>query len=256
MDVLTEQRAAAKKRILAAERAGGPQIADLWREAAQSTFPEQAHAVAIQFAEQHYPQELNALLTIPGIGPRTATYLLATLMPAERFLEIGPNGGNQTARNLRRYVGLCPHQEQSGDMDKPQYIIRRRGNAQLRGLLFIATLSQMDKDTPIGDYYRRQIARGKPKRQGLVATSALLLRIAHTMMLTKELYRGTVVKPARPDHLVTQSDAARQMGLSRQRVSQLIKQGTLEAQIWEGRLHIVSASIKQAAGRKAGRPTP
>ena len=70
----------------------------------------------------------------------------------------------------------------------------------------------------MGDYYRRQIARGKPKRQGLVATSALLLRIAHTMMLTKELYRGTVVKPAPPNHLVTQSDAARQMGLSRQRV--------------------------------------
>ncbi len=135
VDQLVKARAAAKSRIKMATRVGSTDIVSVWQEVSQSDLPKRSLDAAVIYSKQHYPQELNALLTIPGIGPRTATYLLATLMPAERFLERGHDGTDKTVRNLKRYVGLYPRKEQSGVTNKRAFLVRR-GNPRLRALLY------------------------------------------------------------------------------------------------------------------------
>lgn len=111
------------------------------------------------------------LTSVPGIGPLTATALVAAVDDASSF---------QRARDLGAWFGLVPRQRTTGG--KPRLLgISRRGNTYLR-TLFIhgarAALPWLVKhQTRLGHWLRSLLARSH-RNVAVVALANKLVRIA------------------------------------------------------------------------------
>jgi transposase len=119
------------------------------------------------------------LVTIPGVGPMTATALRAAIDDGSAFTR---------ARDLPAWLGLVPKQHTTGG--KPRLLgISRRGNAYLRQLFIHgarAAMPSMSKaENPTGMWLRGLLARAHPNVV-VVALAAKLARIAWAT-----LQRGT-----------------------------------------------------------------
>lgn len=160
VDRLTQLRTAAKQRVGIAGITGNANMVEIWQEFAQSNAAERAAASVVGIAQQQFPREMELLVSIPGIGPKTAAFLCAALLPIERFQQTSIRRGreyNDTYRNLRRYAGLYPKVEQSGKMSKAEYL-SRRGSPALRGTLYLCSMSLVRGETTFSRYYERQKA--------------------------------------------------------------------------------------------------
>lgn len=69
--------------------------------------------------------QITRLMTIPGVGPRTAEVLVATIDDPHRF---------KNARQVSSYIGMIPKQYQSGETDRNGRITKR-GSRLLRTML-------------------------------------------------------------------------------------------------------------------------
>jgi transposase len=255
VDQLTEQRSAAKQRTTTAGRVGNYDVAELWREIADSKAPEKAMDAAEAYAQKEFGKELELLLTIPRIGRRTATYLLAQLMPIERFTE-EKKSRDRSIKNIKRYIGMYPKVSQSGEVSEKARMAKS-GNPRVRGMLFVTTLGETVSDSIVGRHFKRLVERGMPKKKAIVAASAKLQKIAYAVLSKSQPYNdplaapkpqcGHIAKEAMPHHLVTQSEAARIIGTSRQRVGQVIAKGLLATEIFNG----VEAVFRDSAERYA-----
>jgi transposase len=106
--------------------------AELWRGRLGRTLDEYAHVneqlaavEAMLDAIGRRNRSVQLLLTIPGVGPRTAEAVAAYLDDPHRFA---------SGKEVSAYAGLVPRQFQSGECDR-RGRITRRGPALLRKLL-------------------------------------------------------------------------------------------------------------------------
>ena len=113
----------------------------------------------------------HRLVSIPGVGPMTATALRAAIDDGSAFA---------SARDLPAWLGLVPRQHTTGG--KPKLLgISKRGNAYLRGLFIhgaraaLASLSKVEDAT--GRWLRGLLARAH-YNVVVVALAAKLARIA------------------------------------------------------------------------------
>ncbi len=121
------------------------------------------------------------LLSIPGIGPKSAIQLLA-------FLSLLPP--QLTKRQWVACAGLDPAPKDSGQSHKPRHI-SRRGSPRLRRALFMPALVAMRFNPPLREYYQRQAVKGK---KPLVVLSALMVKLLHiiwAMWHNDQLYDPT-----------------------------------------------------------------
>lgn len=133
--------------------------------------------------------------SITGIGIWTATCLLLELGDVSRFA---------SCRQLIAWSGLDSHDDHSGDG-----IIRRgiskRGNAHVRGLLYMPTVSATSCNPVIKDFYQRLCGRGKRHDVAIVAAMAKILRIAYSVLV-----RGVNFDPAYETNRAERNRLARQ----------------------------------------------
>ena len=148
--------ASLKRRVAALER----EKKDLEAELEQETKDSQA-------------QELELLLSIPGVGVRTACLLLAELGDVGRFAD---------ARKLVAFAGLTPTQFESGTSVLRRSSISRLGSNHLRRILYMPCLSAVRFDPIIKGFFERLVARGKHKKAALVACMAKLLKIVYGVL--------------------------------------------------------------------------
>lgn len=112
----------------------------------------------------------HLLQSVPGLGPRTSSVLLASL----------PELGTGSGHALAALVGLAPFNVDSG-----QWRGRRTtwgGRADVRAALYMATLVATRCNPVCRAFYRRLLTAGKPKKVALVATMHKLLLILHAMV--------------------------------------------------------------------------
>ena len=110
------------------------------------------------------------LQSVPGVGPRTASVLLASL----------PELGTGSARSLAALVGVAPLNADSG-----QHRGRRRtwgGRADVRAALYMAALVATRCNPVLRAFYRRLLHAGKTKKVALIATMHKLLTVLHAMI--------------------------------------------------------------------------
>jgi transposase len=121
-------------------------------------------------ADPVWKQKAEVLRSAKGVGP----VLLFTLL--SRLPELGTLSHNQIAK----LVGVAPLADQSGPKDKPRHCWG--GRADVRAVLFMATLSAKRWNPTIKAFYERLLAKGKPKKVALTACMHKLLTILNAMV--------------------------------------------------------------------------
>lgn len=132
-----------------------------------------------QLATTHYGQLMEALQTVPGIGPKTAIMFLILTDGFTRF---------QSARQLASYAGICPRVWQSGSSIQGRGAICKLGAAQLRKLLYMCSWTAKCCNPACRSLYQRMAAKGKPERVIKVAIAHKLLRQAFAVGRKQESF--------------------------------------------------------------------
>ena len=130
---------------------------------------------------------VQLLMTIPGVGLRTAETVVAHLDDPARFHNIKAVGA---------YLGLVPCQDQSAKTNRLGHITRE-GPALVRRMLCEASWQAVRRSPTTRRYYKR-IQRGKKDRKkiAIVATAHYLARVMLSMLQSGEAWRETEVKQA------------------------------------------------------------
>jgi transposase len=114
---------------------------------------------------------LDLVLSVPGLGPRTALALLV------RMPELGSLSREQAAS----LAGLAPFDDRSGKRIGQQHI--QGGRGRLRRSLYAAALPAALKWNPaLVSLYQRLTAAGKSHKQAIVACARKLLIFANTVL--------------------------------------------------------------------------
>ena len=129
------------------------------------------------------------LMTIPGIGPITATALLALAPPAEGFAR---------GRDFAAWLGLTPRQHSTGGKERLG-AISKMGERTLRRLLIIGSsavvLQASKRGAPRGSWLEQMLAR-KPRMLVTVALANKTARIIWAVLMKGEDYRAPVAAAA------------------------------------------------------------
>jgi transposase len=126
-------------------------------------------------------QRVALLQTIPGVGPRLAEVVVATLDDPKRF---------QSGKQVGAYAGLTPRQFESGAMSR-QGRISGRGNKLLRALLVEVSWLMQRFNPHLRAIFERVCRGSKTRRKiAVVATARRLLVICWAMLRDGAAWRA------------------------------------------------------------------
>jgi transposase len=123
----------------------------------------------LELVKQDQQHQLTLLQTIPGIGLKTALFLIVVTDSFKKF---------DRASQLCSYVGITPTIRESGSSVRGRSKISKVGNKKLRNLLFLAAFSACKYNKACQTLYNRIVAKGKSKKLALIAVANKLLRQA------------------------------------------------------------------------------
>ena len=134
-------------------------------------------------------QVARRLMTIPGIGPITATAIAALAPPVETF---------KRGRDFAAWVGLTPLQRSTGGKQR-RGATSKMGERTIRRLLIIgasAVVRQaVRRGAPQGSWLARKLAR-KPRMLISVALANKMARIAWALLAKGDVYKAPVAVAA------------------------------------------------------------
>jgi len=135
--------------------------------------------VSEEIEERLHPfqEAAGRLMTVPGIGPRTAELVLAEV---GTDMSVFPGAGH-----LASWAGLCPGQDESAG--KRRSGRTRKGNPWLRSGLVEAAQSAGRTKTYLGEQYHRIAAR-RGKRRAAVAVAHSLIVIVYYILASERSY--------------------------------------------------------------------
>lgn len=144
--------------------------ADIARLKARRT-AEMARLLAAIRSHDDLGRRLNLVLSVPGIGERTALALIVRM----------PELGRISREEAAALAGLAPFDQDSGTHKGQRHIAGGRG--RLRRSLFAAALPAAFRWNPaLIAFYERLLARGKTHKAALTACARKLLIYANTVV--------------------------------------------------------------------------
>jgi len=126
-------------------------------------------------------RQYELLLTIPGIGPQTATSLIAQTDAFYRF---------STPRELACHAGVAPFERLSGSSIRGRSRVSKHANKQLKNLLHLAAMAATNTPGEMKDYYQRKVAEGKNGMLVLNAVRNKLIHRAYAVIKNNRPYIG------------------------------------------------------------------
>lgn len=147
---------------------------------------EQIKQLDIEIAKRARKEEIaRRLMTVPGIGPITATALMALAPEPENF---------RRGRDFAAWLGLTPLQRSTGGKQKLGQI-SRMGERTLRRLLIIGASAVVQqarrRGAPQGTWLGRMLAR-KPPMLVAVALANKIARTVWALMANGGVYKAPV----------------------------------------------------------------
>lgn len=112
----------------------------------------------------------DLLRSVPGIGPITASTLIADL----------PELGHLDRRKIAALVGVAPINRDSGTLRGRRMIAG--GRAPVRHVLYMATLSAIRHNPIIAAFYQRFVTAGRPGKVAVIAAMRKLLVILNAIL--------------------------------------------------------------------------
>ena len=123
---------------------------------------------------------VRLLQTIPGVGPRAAEVIVASLDDPRRF---------KTRRQVAAYAGLTPRRHQSGEMDRSGRI-SKRGNRLLRGMLCQSAWAAVRYNLRLRQTFVRIAGvTQQRKKKAIVAVMRKILTMAWAMLRDGAAYQ-------------------------------------------------------------------
>lgn len=123
----------------------------------------------LELVKQDQQQQLTLLKSIPGMGTKTALFLIVVTDGFKKF---------ESASQLCSYVGITPTIRESGSSVRGRSRISKVGNKKLRSLLFLCAFSACKHNKACREIYERIVAKGKSKKLALIAVANKLLKQA------------------------------------------------------------------------------
>lgn len=123
----------------------------------------------LELVKSEQQEQLTLLRSIPGIGTKTALFLIVLTDGFNKF---------DNAKQLCSYVGITPTIRESGSSVRGRSRISKIGNRKLRNLLFLCAFSACKHNKACKELYERIVAKGKSKKLALIAVANKLLKQA------------------------------------------------------------------------------
>ena len=117
--------------------------------------------------KEYQGEMLTRLCSIPGIGKKTAMFLIV-LTDAFRSFE--------NSKQLCAYLGLAPTIKMSGKSVRGKSRISKTGNSVMRNLLFMCSFTACERNKACREQYNRMVDKGKSKKVALIAVANKLLK--------------------------------------------------------------------------------
>lgn len=122
--------------------------------------------------------EVEFLKSFPGIGETSAVGLMLYIQTINRFPDV---------KKFCSYCGVHPVFKESGDgAIVPR--MSKKGNPDVRRLLFMITFASVNRNPLIRDYYHRQLGRGMSKMAALGACMHKVARIIYGMLKNEQAF--------------------------------------------------------------------
>ena len=127
---------------------------------------------------------LDNLCSIPGIGKKTALFLIVITNGFEGF---------ESCKQLSAYLGLAPTLRISGKSVRGQSRISKAGNTTIRNLLFMCSFTASERNKACQELYSRIVAKGKSKKLALIAVANKLLKQAFAIARSQTVYQENYI---------------------------------------------------------------
>jgi len=132
-----------------------------------------AEADGLVTATEALRADRELLESIPGVGRRTATVILAELPAVDRL---------PSAQSAAAYCGLSPREFTSGASVRKKTRLSKAGNPRLRKAVFLPTQTAVRFNPLLRGFFDRLVAAGKPKMQAIGACMRKLVMIAYGVL--------------------------------------------------------------------------
>lgn len=126
-----------------------------------------------------FDKQLKLLTSIKGIGVTLATALIISTGGFTYF---------DNAKQLSRFIGICPTIEQSGTSVHIRGHINRNGDETLRAQLYIGAWSASVYNASCRELYQRLRGNGKSGKVAMIAVANKLVRQAFAVVTSNKSY--------------------------------------------------------------------
>ena len=120
-----------------------------------------------ELIQQNEPALFGRLCTIPGIGRKTALFLIVITNGFSDF---------ESSKQLSAFLGLAPTIRRSGSSVRGQSRISKTGNSTIRNLLFMCSFTACQRNKACKELFDRIVEKGKSKKLALIAVANKLLK--------------------------------------------------------------------------------
>jgi transposase len=124
-------------------------------------------------------ETLTNLMSIPGLGKKTALLLIVSLDGFRDF---------ESPKQVLSYLGLAPVEHSSGTSVRGQARISKRGNPLVRNYLFMCSFTASQKNEQCKQLYERIVNKGKSKKLALIAVCNKLIKQAFAVSKSQMPY--------------------------------------------------------------------
>ncbi|MFD2727823.1 IS110 family transposase, partial [Hyunsoonleella rubra] len=121
----------------------------------------------LSLVKEDQQHQLSLLTSIPGIGQKTALFLMVITDGFSKF---------ENAGQLCSYAGITPTIRESGSSVRGRARISKVGNRKLRNLLFLCSFNACRHNKACRALYERIVNKGKSKKLALIAVANKLLK--------------------------------------------------------------------------------
>jgi transposase len=126
----------------------------------------------------------KVLISLPGIGIRTAARILIDVGDASRF---------PTAGHLAAYAGLAPATRSSGSSIRGEHP-SQRGNKQLKRAFYLSAFASL-REPASRAYYSRKRAEGKHHVAAITCLARRRIDVLYAMLRDGTLYQARTLPP-------------------------------------------------------------
>jgi transposase len=133
----------------------------------------------IEIVKQNYSETYERLLSIKGIGNKTAIVIIGFFGKFENF---------ESSKQVASFIGVNPSPKQSGSSVRGRGRISKKGNSYLRKQLFMTSLSAMRYNKSCRELYQRLSLKGKEHKVCRIAVVNKLIKQVFAIIKYERFY--------------------------------------------------------------------